>query len=328
MNAVDIIKNNMDVETILDHYNIKYRYFGDYIRCACPIHGGDNPTAFVINSDFLWACHTSDCGAGDVFTLVEKLEDMPFPQAVKKVATILDIDIENMEIAERKNDYVKEIEKWLKYVKSKKSANIKHEEYKINAEMISIKNFKGFGEETLNHFGAKYIESITLNKKHEEGTFTLHERVAIPIYENGIMIGASLRKIRAKDNPKWFHIPNTIETGKLLYNIDACRNSSYIIVCEGIFDVWRWWEAGFPSTVCTFGAHLTDEQYRLILRSGKDVIWSYDNDDAGINATNKAIAMLRYKTNQWKIKLPEGKDPGDCNIDELQELFTNKERVL
>src|SRR5699024_12387919 len=39
--------------------------YGEYIRSACPIHKGDNPTAFVVNEEFLWACHTnSECGVG------------------------------------------------------------------------------------------------------------------------------------------------------------------------------------------------------------------------------------------------------------------------
>ena len=56
MDAVSVIKQNIDVEKILRHYNVDFKYFGDYIRCACPIHNGDNPTAFVINEDFLWSC--------------------------------------------------------------------------------------------------------------------------------------------------------------------------------------------------------------------------------------------------------------------------------
>ena len=85
MDAVSVIKQNIDVEKILRHYNVDFKYFGDYIRCACPIHNGDNPTAFVINEDFLWSCHTGGCGAGDVFTFIEQMEDLDFPKAVKKV---------------------------------------------------------------------------------------------------------------------------------------------------------------------------------------------------------------------------------------------------
>lgn len=328
MDAVSVIKNNLDVEKILRHYNVEFKYFGDYIRCACPIHNGDNPTAFVINEDFLWSCHTGGCGAGDVFTFIEKMEDVDFPKAVKKVAKILEIDIENLIIAERKNDYLKEVERFLKYIKSKKkreSTTLK--EYNVRAELSQVRSFRNYKESTLIKFGLKYAKEIELDKK-DGGVFSLYERLVIPIIKDGVTIGVSIRKIRAKDNPKWFHSPPNIETGNLLYNIDECKNSNEIIVCEGMFDVWSFYEAGFENTVCTFGAHLSEEQYRILLRSGKDIVWCYDGDSAGLDATKKAVQMMKYKTNQWVMHLPEGADPGNCTPETLQELYKQRERIL
>ena len=325
MDAVSVIKNNIDVEQILRYYNVDFKYYGGYIRCACPIHGGDNPTAFVINEDFLWSCHTGDCGAGDVFTFVELMEDMDFPKAVKKVAEILEIDIENLIIAERKNDYLKEVEKFLKYIKSKKNKKTLGE-YIPKADLQQVRSFRNFKEETLKHFQLTCAKEITLESKAGKD-FKLYERLVMPIIVNDVQIGVSIRKIRAKDNPKWFHAPPTIETGNILYNIDGCKDSKEIIVCEGIFDVWRWYEAGY-SAVCTFGAHLTEEQYRMLLRSGKDIIWSYDGDSAGLNATKDAVNKMRYKVNQWVIHLPEGADPGNCTIEQLRTFYKEKERIL
>lgn len=325
MDAVSVIKQNIDVEKILRHYNVDFKYFGDYIRCACPIHNGDNPTAFVINEDFLWSCHTGGCGAGDVFTFVEQMEDLDFPKAVKKVAEILEIDIENLIIAERKNDYLKEVEKFLKYIKSKRKKKTLNE-YVPRAELTQVRSFRNFNEKTLQKFELKYAKEIELDKK-DGGTFKLYERLVIPIYVNEVQIGVSIRKIRAKDNPKWFHAPHTMETGNILYNIDNCKNDSEIIVCEGMFDVWSWYEAGF-NAVCTFGAHLSEEQYRMLLRTGKNIIWCYDGDNAGLEATKKAVQMMKYKTNQWVIHLPEGADPGNCSSDDLRELYKQKERIL
>ena len=325
MDAVSVIKQNIDVEKILRHYNVDFKYFGDYIRCACPIHNGDNPTAFVINEDFLWSCHTGGCGAGDVFTFIEQMEDLDFPKAVKKVAEILEIDIENLIIAERKNDYLKEVEKFLKYIKSKKKKKTL-DEYVPKAELTQVRSFRNFDEKTLQKFELKYAKEIELDKK-DGGTFKLYERLVIPIYVNDVQIGVSIRKIRAKDNPKWFHAPHTMETGNILYNIDNCKNDSEIIVCEGMFDVWSWYEAGY-NAICTFGAHLSEEQYRMLLRTGKNIIWCYDGDNAGLEATKKAVQMMKYKTNQWVIHLPEGADPGNCSPDDLRELYKQKERIL
>ena len=89
MNAVDVIKENIDVEKILNYYNINYDYHGDYIRCKCPIHNGDNPTAFVVNDKFLWSCHTGDCGNGDVFTFIENLTAIPNIKIIRNFSIII-----------------------------------------------------------------------------------------------------------------------------------------------------------------------------------------------------------------------------------------------
>jgi 5S rRNA maturation endonuclease (ribonuclease M5) len=51
-------------------------------RCACPIHGGDNKTAFSVSNDGQsWTCHTKcNCGGG-IFQFIEKLEGVSVDQA-------------------------------------------------------------------------------------------------------------------------------------------------------------------------------------------------------------------------------------------------------
>ena len=222
-------------------------------------------------------------------------------------------------------NYLKEVEKFLKYIKSKKNKKTLGE-YIPKADLQQVRSFRNFKEETLKHLQLTCAKEITLESKAGKD-FKLYERLVMPIIVNDVQIGVSIRKIRAKDNPKWFHAPPTIETGSILYNIDSCKDSKEIIVCEGIFDVWRWYEAGY-SAVCTFGAHLTEEQYRMLLRSGKDIIWSYDGDSAGLNATKDAVNKMRYKVNQWVIHLPEGADPGNCTVEQLRTFYKEKERIL
>ena len=42
-------------------------------RCACPLHGGDNPEAFSVANGKGWHCFTGDCGSGDGVELVRRL---------------------------------------------------------------------------------------------------------------------------------------------------------------------------------------------------------------------------------------------------------------
>lgn len=53
-------------------------------RCACPIHGGDNASAFSIyrnNGKYSWKCHSGDCGSGDALDFVQKWRNWDFKKA-------------------------------------------------------------------------------------------------------------------------------------------------------------------------------------------------------------------------------------------------------
>lgn len=53
-------------------------------RCACPLHGGENETAFSISvkdGRQLWNCFTGDCGGGDAITFVMKWQSLDFKGA-------------------------------------------------------------------------------------------------------------------------------------------------------------------------------------------------------------------------------------------------------
>lgn len=52
--------------------------------CACPLHGGDNPTAFSIyhkDGKWLWNCFTGSCGGGDAIRFVEVWQGLDFKRA-------------------------------------------------------------------------------------------------------------------------------------------------------------------------------------------------------------------------------------------------------
>ncbi len=63
---------------------------GRELRGTCPIHGGDNPTAFVIYQDndglARWHCYTTCASGGDAIGLVMKLRNLEFIEAVRYLA--------------------------------------------------------------------------------------------------------------------------------------------------------------------------------------------------------------------------------------------------
>jgi len=318
MYAVDKILThpNFNFKTILEHYKFNnIKIYGNTIRAACKIHNGNNPTAFVVNLDNnLWYCHTGDCGGGDVFTLVEKLERVSFKQAVKIIAEILSIDIANMDIAERQLDYIKEMQTWLKLMKEKKG-NVKYTPYIPNGTFEPLTTFRDFNVDTINFHKASFAKEIFAISS-ENKMFTLYNQICIPLFYKEMQIGISLRKTNQDKMPKWIHQPPNIATRNLLYNFDNVKTQTNIVVVEGIFDVWAFHEIGFPA-VATFGAHMTNHQYKKLFKTGANIIFCYDNDNAGRIATEKAYEKFKNKANMYKINLPDDQDPSSITRETL-----------
>jgi DNA primase len=327
MNAVEFLTQHLDMEKVMEHYGFSpIHHYGSMIRSCCAIHGGNNPTGFVVNKhNNLWYCHTGDCGGGDVYTLIQRVENVSFVQAVPILASILGIDIENMEILERKETWKKEVEKWMITMK-KLHTNVLTEEFHVMEELKNVTKFRNFQPETIEHFGLKYVETIRLKNKQGDW-YTLYQRLFFPIVENGIQIGASLRRIKSTDMPKWSHQPVQLETKHILYNFDAVKHEPIIVICEGMIDVWAYHEIGI-SACATFGAHVTEEQYRKLIKTGAELVWSFDGDEAGLTATNKAIELFRYKANQYIVPFLPHEDPASISREELQKRYEGKERKL
>lgn len=71
---IDSILVKSDLLAYVEAAGGKPKGHGDRYACACPLHGGDNPTAFSVfrkDGKLLWNCFTGDCGGGDAITFVE-----------------------------------------------------------------------------------------------------------------------------------------------------------------------------------------------------------------------------------------------------------------
>ena len=324
MDAVSLLSKHIDVEKLLNHYGFeKISHHGDFIRACCKIHGGDNPSSFVINRDtHLWFCHTGSCGGGDVFTLVQKMENVDFPSAVRWLANFFDVDIKNLRITERKAQHIEDLKKFIKMMKGRRKKDL--QTFTIQEEIKEVAKYRNFNEETLKHFGLGYVESVNLKKRNGED-YTLLHRLVFPIIFNNIQVGISFRRIKSTDYPKWSHQPAHIETKNILYNYDNVIGESVVVVCEGISDVWAFYEIGVPA-VATFGAHITEEQYKLLLRTGADLVFAFDGDEAGKTVTQRALKMFKYKANLSVLHLNDGEDPESLTREELKKRYEQREK--
>lgn len=77
-------------------------------------------------------------------------------------------------------------------------------------------------------------------------------------------------------------------------------------------DVIALHQAGIQNAVATLGTAITEDHARIIAKYTKKVIVSYDSDEAGINAANKAMRILSKVGVEVRIlKMKDAKDPDE-----------------
>lgn len=330
--TTETLKESINPETLLSYYGFKHiRNYGDTLRACCAIHGGDNETGFVWNlSNNLWFCYTGDCGGGDAYDLVMKMENVDFKTAVSRIAELAGIDINEVDF-HQKFDVINEQHKWLERQKKKTILNnnseflndIPHKKYlvtEIENNLISNR----FKPETFNYFNSYFARIYPTKERLYEN------KLVIPLKKNEIMCGVALRDFSGLSKPKWLYLPKGLKIGSILYNYEKAIEFAdeygldELILVEGIFDVWAYHEAGIDNAVCVFGSSLSETQSRMILKTGLDVTLSFDNDEAGNRCTEKVKKMLKNKTEIKQIYIPSGCDPCDVDRDVLKSLYLKR----
>lgn len=311
---------------VLDHYNVTYKDYGEAYRMCCPLHEGKNPTSFALKKEnALWFCH-ADCNTGgDLLSFVMKKEDISFHDAVTLVSNILDINVTDIQTKQGVGIVNQNTQKFLKFIES---MNNTFSDYELpNGDYYDLNRYRDFNKSTLEHFKMKYAKQFKYVNR-EGKVVVMKNRLVFPLYSEEKLVGVSIRRVNNKDFPKWMHLPQGIQTGNLLYNLDNIVPFEPIIVVEGTLDVWKWYELGFENVVATLGSNLSHEQEMLLLKHTDTVYLCYDGDKPGKDASEKIHNQLKYKFNLFNIDLPDEKDPCDLTDEELMQHYQNRRRII
>ncbi len=121
-----------------------------------------------------------------------------------------------------------------------------------------------------------------------------------------------------EEGPKYL---NSAETPiflkrQALYGLDVARQemirTKTAVVVEGYMDVIACHQAGVTNVVATLGTSLTAEHARLLGRFIETVVLTFDNDEAGRRAADRALEVFIREPVEVKIAgVPDGKDPCD-----------------
>ena len=162
------------------------------------------------------------------------------------------------------------------------------------------------------------IENLGLIKKSQNGKYydKYRNRLIFPIINHyGKVIGFGGRSIDST-MPKYLNSPESQVFKKRynLYGLNIFKKQSNkdIILVEGYMDVIGLNNQGIDQAVASLGTSLTSDQAKLLKRYAKNVYICYDEDNAGIKATDRAIEILLDEGIKPNIiSLEKGLDPDD-----------------
>lgn len=346
--TIEKVRDTSDIVNIISDY-IQLKKSGSNYVGLCPFHGEKTPSFTVSETKQFFHCF--GCGeGGDAVTFIMKKENLGFPEAIKFLADKMGIAIEETkpkdekQSQERNRGYEinKEAARFF-FSNLTKDRNVINYLYKRNITDKSIKQFglgysldrwnalhnhlksKGYGDEELEKLG------LIGKKSGNDGYYDkFRNRVMFPIIDTkGRVIGFGGRVL---DNamPKYLNSQETFifNKGNNLYGLNLLNKFSdrkRVVLVEGYMDVISLFNKGINYSVASLGTALTERQAKLLKRYGENVYICYDSDQAGINATNKAIQILLNEGIKPKIILLQNyKDPDDFLKENTIEDFENR----
>jgi DNA primase len=186
--------------------------------------------------------------------------------------------------------------------------------YALNAwdNLTKFLRKKGFSQEDIIKAGL-----AIKGKKNNSIYDRFRGRIMIPILNPADkVVGFTSRILPDLDDGKMGKYINSPETpifnksrtlfGKNYAN-KKIRETGRAIVVEGQFDVISSHQSGFTNTIATSGTALTKDQIGLIARVAEEIIFAFDSDSAGRQATDKGVELALATDLEVKVALIPGK---------------------
>lgn len=344
MNPKDQVKENLSIVDVVSTY-VRLEKSGAQFRARCPFHNERTPSFYV--SPERKSYHCFGCQAhGDIFTFVEKIENIPFIEALKILADRAGVSLKDANRNEAESRLVSLL----------KDATIHFENnFKQSAEAKEYIFGRGLTDETIATFHVGYaknewrdlfiflsgkgyspeemiLSGLVIEAKDDSGKTKgfydrFRGRVMFPIRNiSGATVGYSgriLPSLATDSQGKYVNTPETplYHKSKVLFGYDTGRKkmneTKEVVVVEGQMDLCMSYQAGVHNTVAVSGTAFTDEHIHMIKRFCDKVILSFDTDSAGQAALKKTgLLCLLGGLDVYVVGDIGTKDPADLIKDD------------
>lgn len=309
------------------------RYWG-----LCPFHNEKTPSFSVSRDRQLYYCFGCKQG-GNVANFIMKVDSLTFGEAVEVLARRVGMAVPQA-MEDREFREIKEKKKKLADM-HRLAARYYFDTLHAPAGGRALEYLKrrGIGEEAIRRFGLGFApdrwdsvarlladngyppdliaESGLVSVKNGKSFDTFRSRVMFPIINVFGDVIAFGGRVIGDGEPKYLNTRDTLLFNKRrnLYGIDLLRrqrNINSAVIVEGYMDVVSLCAHGVKAAVASLGTALTREQAVLLKRYTENVFLTYDGDEAGEIATQKALGILQTEgLNIRVIRFEAGMDPDD-----------------
>lgn len=313
---IDELTQRADIAEVVGDY-VPLTRKGANLWGLCPFHS-EKTASFSVSPD-KQIYHCFGCGkGGGVLSFLMEIENLTYPEAIRQLADKMGMEVPEEDAGDREWRYKREriltLNKlaarfYYEQLSTPQGANVAAY---INKRRISRKFANRFGlgaapdawDSLIRAMAEKGYDKrdlleagLAVAGKNGGIYDKFRNRLMLPVIDlRGDVIGFTSR-VMDGSAPKYLNTPETtiFKKRSILYGINYAKNSKRenIILVEGNIDVITLHQAGFDNAVATMGTALTEEHARLLSRYTKELVLCYDNDDAGKDATQRAIGILK-----------------------------------
>lgn len=337
MDAVEDIKGRLSIEDVISRY-VELKRAGRNFKGLSPFSNEKTPSLMVSPEKQIWHDFSSGKG-GNMFSFVMEMDGVDFRGALELLARQAGVDLDQYRGSQTGRGKAKErlmeaLELAAKFYQVQFKQNKTAQEYVIKK--------RGFNKETLLAFRLGYspeegtkltqfllnkgftpseIKQAGLSAQRARGPSDMFRgRIMIPLMDTfGRVIGFTARILKDDPNaPKYINTPSTpvYDKSRHVFGLhlakDAIRKAGYSVVAEGNLDVVASHQAGVRQVVATAGTAMTQMQLKVLQRFAPDVRLAFDQDRAGLEATERAIPIAtKAGVSLSIINIPSGKDPDE-----------------
>jgi len=337
--TIEKIRESLDIVEVVGEYVPLKKQGRNYVG-LCPFHNEQTPSFSVSPDKNIFFCFGCKAG-GDLFSFIQEIEGMDFPDSVAFLGEKAGIDVSDGHhplIKKKDNETslyhgMELLSKFYQYLllDQRYGGSGQHYLQARGFEPETIQTFQiGYALdnwETATKFLERrgfnldeFVRTGFLSKRELNGKIfdRFRHRIIFPIHDHRNRPVAFAGRVLDDQKPKYLNSPESplFHKGKILYGYPlaraAIKKASEVILFEGYVDVIKAHQAGITNVVASMGTSLTEDQAVLLARNTETIIICYDSDHAGTEAAFRAAEMLKQSEKTIKIaRMPKGMDPDD-----------------